>query len=544
MPTVPNKEKIVKPVMNINGKFYYGKDHGVIMENAQKEGVDMLKIDRQRDGMFETSTGRLLTRRESAKEFGISHSHEIGQKKVLIVTDEWLAPSLALCIKNEGYNVFLAAKRPTNILKGTIKRIPYTERLEFATQCDLIIYEDKSNGNEPTELRKQGLSVIGGDKLTDKLELDRTWANKLAKQCGILVPEMVAIQDFGEMKDFIKEQGGKWVLKQCGKIDEIKGLNFVAKMPNSEDLLDFIPILEKNWVEGVKKDFVLQEKVEGHEMAIGSFWNGHEFMKDKDGDELCEENFEHKSLFPGNLGESTGEQYTVQRMVKAKYSKLFGETLDKCRELLKNIDFRGDFDINSIITPKGAYFLEFTPRMGVPATSGMLEFHKSSWYDLLKAMADGKQDPKFNYDPRWCIVSWLYTKPFPATNMHKLDDQFDNPQGMEEIKNAISFRMSNSEGIKINFAKDFTAEDWKHIHPDAIRFREGRLEVGCSEGYILTATMQDEKVEVAGEKLNELLKKIIVPRAFWRNDFDKTNYHKAKVDLEKWGYLKMIDKML
>jgi len=272
---------------------------------------------------------------------------------------------------------------------------------------------------------------------------------------------------------------------------------------------------------------VLQEKIEGHEMAIGSFWNGHEFMKDSEGDELCEENWEHKPLFPGGLGESTGEQYTVQQMTKAKYSKLFSETLDKCRDLLAKIDYRGDFDVNTIVNERGAYFLEFTPRMGVPATSGMLEIHKSSWYDFLKAMADGKQDKNFKYDDRYCIVSWLYTKPFPFVNSHEMTALYENnkPEGMEQIAKTISFRMSNSEGIIVNFKKDFTKEDWTHIHPDGLRFQDGRLKVGNPDGYCLTATQMDNTVEDAGEKLNELLKKIIIPKGFWRNDFDKSNYH-------------------
>jgi len=462
------------------------------------------------------------------------------KKGVLCVTDELLAPSLYLKLQMEGCDVALAMKRTTNILKGTLKRIPFDTRLEYAKTCDLVIYEDKSFRDESVELRKQGLSVIGGSKLVDKLELDRMWGNKMAKMCGVLTPEMYPFTDFGEMAKFIKEKGGKFVLKQCGKIDEIKGLSFVSKMPNSEDLLDFLPILEKNWIEGVKKDFVLQEKIEGHEMAIGSFWNGKEFMKDKDGNELCEENFEHKPLFPGGLGESTGEQYTVQRMVKAKDSKLFSETLDKCRPLLKQIDFRGDFDINSIVTEKGAYFLEFTPRMGVPATSGLLEIHKTPLYEFLKAIADGTQVKDFQYDPKFCIISWLYTKPFPFVNSHKMTDVYEKgkpPVGMQEIADVMSFRMSNSEGIKVNFKKDFTKEDWKHVHPDGLRFKDGRLQIANADGYVLTASQTAEKVEDAGKNLNDLLSKIVVPKGFWRNDFDKSNYHKAKDELTKWGYI-------
>ncbi len=458
---------------------------------------------------------------------------------VTICTDEWLAPSLALTIKNEGYDVLLACKRPTKILKGTIKRIPYADRLEYARKSDLVIYEDKSNKGESSMLRAEGLCVIGGDKLSDRLELDRTWANNIARLSGILAPEMIEVDSFEMIRDIIASRGGKWVLKQQGKLDEIKGLNFVAKMPNSEDLLDFLPQMEKNWVEGVKKDFVLQEKIDGHEMACGSFWNGHEFQKDEDGEEICYENWEHKSLFPGNLGESTGEQYTVIKATKTRYSKIFQETLDRCRELLKKIDYRGYFDVNTIVTEKGAFFLEFTPRMGVPFTSGLLEIHKSSWFDFLYSIADGRQ-PSFKYDPNFTIVSWLYTKPFPFVNSHKMTavyEESETPTSMDDIAELMSFRMCNSEGIKINFTKDFTVEDWNHVHPDGILFKDNRLEIANSDGYILTATQSDITPEKAGEKLNELLKKIIIPKSFWRNDFDKSNYHKSKEDLTKWGYL-------
>lgn len=460
-------------------------------------------------------------------------------KKVLIVTPEWLAPSLALSIQNEGHDVSLAIKASTNVLKGTIKRIPWADRLEYAKTCDLIVYEDDSNNGEVSELRKQGLSVIGRDKLTDKLEKDRVWASKIAEKAGILVPEIIEVDSFDMIREIIKDRGGKWVLKQQKRLDNIKGLNIVAKMDNSEDILDFLPMLEKNWIEGVKPEFVLQEKIEGHEFATGSYWNGTEFMKDKDGDEICEENWEHKPLMAGNMGESTGEMYTIMQYGKARYSKLFNETLDKFRIVLKQLDFRGDFDINCMVTEKGAYFLEFTPRMGVPATAAQIEIHKSSWYDFLKAMADGKQDPNFEYDDRYTIVAWMYTKPFPFVNSHKLTAVYENgkPQGVAEVAETISFRLSNSEGMMLNFKKDFTKKDWEHIHPDGLRFKDGRLMVANPDGYVLTCSEQGNTVDEAGEKLEEILKKVILPKSFWRNDFNKSNFHKSKEDLEKWGYI-------
>lgn len=461
-------------------------------------------------------------------------------KKITIISDDWYAPSLSLVMKNEGNDLAIAMKYSKNILKGTVKRVPFADRLEAARGSDLVVFENKSNHGESAMLRAEGIPVIGGSKLTDKLELDRAWSQKLATLSGMLAPEMVEVNSFDEIYNLIKERGGKWVMKQEGKLNDIKGLNFVSRMPNSEDLLDFMPILQERWIDGVKPDFVMQEKIEGHEMACGSFWNGNEFMKDKDGDELCYENWEHKSLFPGNLGESTGEQYTIIQLKKAKYSKLFMETLDRCREMLKRLDYKGYFDVNNIVNKNGAYFLEFTPRMGVPFTSGLLEIHKSSWSDFLLAMANGEQDPNFEYDPTFCIVSWLYTKPFPFVNSKKLSEAYEGqsiPTDAGEIYELISFRMNNSENIVVNFKKDFTKEDWKHVRPDGIRWHDGKVKIANPDGMVLTVTHMGDTPEEAGEAVNAIMEKIVIPKSFWRNDFSNSNYHKSKDDLTEWGYI-------
>ena len=456
--------------------------------------------------------------------------------RILYVTHDFLAPDLALRLKDEGHEVLLAAKNKNiDALKGTIRRVPYGKRLEVAKISDLIIYDERE-GDEPSNLRKQGLSVIGGDKKTVKLELDRIVSNKAVESVGILVPKVFPVKDLEDAKSFILEKKGKWVLKQMGKLDGIKGLNSVAKMDDSEDVVAYIDFLLGIWPKEIKQDFVLQEKIEGHEFACGSYWNGKEFMRDADGDEICEENWEHKPLFPGNLGESTGEQFTVMHYVKAKDSKLFMETLDKCRPILEKIDYRGDFDINCIVNEKGVYFLEFTPRMGVPATSAQIAIHKNHWGDFLKAIADGEQIP-FEYNEGYCIVSWLYTKPFPAIHIDGNNDNKKAGNDDESIFIKMSQLLGNSYGMPVLFKEKLSKDDLKNIHLDGVYIDNGNLFVANQDGYVLTVTGISETVDESADKVEELLRKIIVPKGFWRNDFKESNYHKSKDDLIKWGYL-------
>ena len=462
-------------------------------------------------------------------------------KVLYIAHGDILAPDLALRIKNEGNDVAFSLddEEGNDVLKRTIKRIPYDNRLEYAKSCDLVIY-DSGCDNEPSGLRKQGLSVIGGDKKTEQLETDRVKANNLAEACGMLVPKIHPVKNLKEAKQFIEKTGGKWVLKQMGELNVIKGLNIVAKMDNSEDVVSTIDRLIEIWPDGLKQEFVLQEKVEGHEMACGSFWNGKEFQKDGDGDEICEINWEHKPLMAGNMGEATGEMYTILKMVKGKYCKLFQETLDKVRPLLKKIDYRGAFDINCIINEKGAYFLEFTPRIGVPIISGLIAVQKTPWGEFLKAMTDGKQI-KYEYNNGYCIVAWLLTKPFPARSSKKVQEMAESILGNKKDENSIaelmSYKLSDSYGIPVLFKDKLSSDELGNLHFDAVMMDKGQLKISNHEGYVLTVTGIASTVNEAADKVEALLKKIVVPKGFWRNDFKQSNYHSSRNDLIDWGYL-------
>ena len=63
------------------------------------------------------------------------------------------------------------------------------------------------------------------------------------------------------------------------------------------------------------------------EVAVGAFFNGSEFVYP------INVNFEHKKLFPGNLGPATGEMGTS--MFWSRPNKIFNLTLKKMEEILK-----------------------------------------------------------------------------------------------------------------------------------------------------------------------------------------------------------------
>ena len=114
---------------------------------------------------------------------------------------------------------------------------------------------------------------------------------------------------------------------------------------------------------------------------------------------------------------------------------------------------------------------------------------------------------------------------------------FDILQTKGSVFEKITNNIANSKGIKVLFKEELTKEDWKNLHFDAVKFDGKDILVANSDGFILTACGLGETVDEAGDKVEKLLKKICVPKGFWRNDFHDTNYHHAKKDLIKWGYL-------
>src|SRR5208282_1414014 len=91
---------------------------------------------------------------------------------------------------------------------------------------------------------------------------------------------------------------------------------------------------------------------QGVEVAVGAFFNGTDFI------EPININFEHKRLFPNDIGPSTGEMGTA--MFWSKPNPIFEITLLKMREQLRASKYVGYIDINCIANSKGVFPLEFT----------------------------------------------------------------------------------------------------------------------------------------------------------------------------------------
>lgn len=266
--------------------------------------------------------------------------------KILIVDILGEALDLAMKLQDEGNDVRLHIrnKMDKDIGDGIIPKVSAWNR--YIGWADLIVFCDVGFGNMPKKLRERGKSVVGGTAVTDKMENDREFGMRMCEMCGIPVPKYHIFDSFGNVRKFLDENKKKrYVFKPFGQMPRQ-----LTKVLNPETQNRTLQYLEDT-LQG-KNQFMLQEFIEGIEMAIGGWFNGKKFLRP------VLPNFEYKKLMDGDLGPNTGEMGNI--MIYKDKNKLFSETLAKASHLLEAEKYVGYVDLNCVLTDKGPYAIEWT----------------------------------------------------------------------------------------------------------------------------------------------------------------------------------------
>ncbi len=264
---------------------------------------------------------------------------------------------LAWTCAQEGHQVkmFVDYRPWADIGDGFVEKVrSWRSHVKWA---DIIIFDYTGFGKEASDLRNRGKFVIGGTEYTDKLELDRNFGQEELKRHKIKILEYKEFSTTDAAIDYIKSAPNKYVIKPCGEIQDYKQLLFVGNDEDGEDVIRVLKAYEKTWGHKLGS-FQIQRKVTGVEISVAAFFNGREFIKP------VNITFEHKKLFPRELGVSTGEMGTS--MFWSDTSPVFDATLAKLESRLAADRFTGHIDINTIVNGNGIYPLEFTSRFGYP----------------------------------------------------------------------------------------------------------------------------------------------------------------------------------
>lgn len=385
------------------------------------------------------------------------------------------------------------------------------------------VFDSCSFGDMQDWLREKGEAVFGGSAAGDEMENVRQKNQEWFREAGFHQPESHNFTQIDEAISFVGEHKEKrWILKQNG--DAPKRLSHKGEFDDNADMLFHLHELKKKWnvSDYGPLDFDLMEVVEGVEIAASAFFNGEDFLRNPEGKVVGYLNFEEKKEGDGGTGEMTGEMGTTFFGV-TEDNETFKQLLlrPKIIEKLRELKFRGVFDLNTIHSRNGFIALEPTLRFGLPATSyELIEGLACRSSDLLATCARGSTEPiaiKDNVGMVICIVA----KPFPIES--------------EQIDTVFT-----SAGEKLWILKDgnpvktLRKEQLRHVHlynfERATDDTIGALsyKVATPEGYMLTVTGSGDSIpEVRDGILRYIKDNIFLSGMKYRTDIGKRVEHHA-----------------
>lgn len=71
----------LKPAIKVKGHVFTGKTHTKAMKKARAAAFPVPQSSRERIGKFQEPSGKLLSRKQTKKKYGIDHSSQLKKKK-------------------------------------------------------------------------------------------------------------------------------------------------------------------------------------------------------------------------------------------------------------------------------------------------------------------------------------------------------------------------------------------------------------------------------------------------------------------------------
>ncbi len=324
-------------------------------------------------------------------------------KKFLFVSRWGESLDIVNTVKSEGHDVkfYIEDKASREIGYGFVKKV--TDWKKYTDWADIIVFDYTGYGKEATQLRNAGKLVFGGTEYTDNLELDRNFGQAELQKHKIKVIPSKEFSTFKDAIHYIEQNPNLYVLKPCGETQELKQLLFVGSDETGLDVIRILKAYEKSWGNDFG-NFQLQRKVKGVEISVAAFFNGEDFIYP------INITFEHKKLFPKELGVSTGEMGTS--MFWTNHSPIFEATLLKFKDTLAKHHFIGHIDINCIVNGNGIYPLEFTSRFGYPQIFIQRAGINEPIGELLIKIAS-KENFRMNTKKGFQVGAFIVVPPFP-----------------------------------------------------------------------------------------------------------------------------------
>lgn len=247
-------------------------------------------------------------------------------------------------------------------------------------QYDLVVFDGNSDGELADKIRKQ-TNVLGCSELSCRLEDDRLFGLEAMQQMGIEVPTYEPFDNPKDARKYISENPDRYVYKPFqdpGELEIDSSVTYVAHSPS-----DMERSLDRLFRESKGAPFLLQKFVEGTEISVEGWFDGSNFH-------FVNATLEEKKFLAGGLGPNTGCAGNIVWPFRG-VPLVFGRGLMKGTEWLREHNYRGMIDLNTIVTRNQVYGLEWTPRLGFHASATLLNMLTTPWGEFLAQFAEAPE---------------------------------------------------------------------------------------------------------------------------------------------------------
>lgn len=413
---------------------------------------------------------------------------------------------MALLRAGHDVRTYIEDPRWRGILRGFIHITDDWKReLDWVRREDgIILFERADQGELQDALRRDGFRVIGGSAFGDRMENDRGFGQSCMRQAGMTTAPTRHFADFDAALAFISNRPRRYVLKRNGA-DHASSCNVVGDMEDGRDIAALLRRYKDTRQETARPDFILMDHISGVEVGVGAYFNGENFL------EPVVMDWEHKRLFPGDLGELTGEMGTL--LTYRGGDILFRRTLAKMADPLRDGRYVGYININTIVNADGIWPLEFTCRFGYPGAAICSTLHRAGWDVLFRRMI-ARDRLDFPTHAGFAVGVVLTVPPFPVAEEYS----------------------EQSKGLPVLFRQAPDEEDWRHLQLSEVEKSGDGLITTGGMGSLMAVTGTGDTATAAQEAAYRRCRNIVVPGLRYRTDIGWRFIAHDQRLMRAWGY--------